>query len=118
MTDAGAPGSNPTDLKKEKRRLRRVVLERRDRVSALDRDLAAAEVSGLVRKIVHDRGARVAMAFWAFGSELPTGLLIDELLAEGVMVCLPLIAEGDLEARSYRPARSPPWKVGQAPIGR
>ena len=48
-------------------------------------------------------GARSALAFWSFGSELPTEPLIDALDGRGVTVALPAIVDGDLEARVFRP---------------
>ncbi len=45
----------------------------------------------------------IVLVFWSFGSELPTGPLIADLHARGIVVALPRIAAGDLEARSYRP---------------
>jgi 5-formyltetrahydrofolate cyclo-ligase len=42
------------------------------------------------------------MAFWTFGSELPTMPLIDALTAAGKQVALPRIVDGDLEARVWR----------------
>lgn len=106
---AGA-GGNPIgpdeprdELKASKRRVRAEVLRRRDAVDAIDRDLAAAEVSSAVRSILADAGTGTVLVFWAFGSELPTGGLIDALVAEGRTVCLPRIASGELEARTYRP---------------
>jgi 5-formyltetrahydrofolate cyclo-ligase len=47
--------------------------------------------------------ADVIMAFWSFGSELPTAPLLEDLHRRGKTVVLPRIVEGDLEARSYRP---------------
>jgi 5-formyltetrahydrofolate cyclo-ligase len=43
------------------------------------------------------------MAFWSFGSELPTAPLLEELDRRGKTVGLPRIVEGELEVRSYRP---------------
>ena len=47
--------------------------------------------------------ATTVMAFWSFGSELPTAPLIAGLHDRGVVVALPRIVDGELEARSYRP---------------
>lgn len=101
--DAGGGPIDPDELKAAKRRVRLEVLRRRDSVDAIDRDLAAAEVSSAVRSILAGASAGTVLVFWAFGSELPTGGLIDELVAEGRTVCLPRIASGELEARTYRP---------------
>jgi 5-formyltetrahydrofolate cyclo-ligase len=47
--------------------------------------------------------ARTILAFWSFGSELSTAPLIEALDSRGVTVALPVIVEGALEARTYRP---------------
>lgn len=99
MTDE--PSS--ADLKRRKRRLREEIVQRRDALAAFDRDMAAAEVTDLVAKILVDRGSRTVMAFWSFGSELPTGELIERLDDEGRTVCLPRIVEKEMHARTYRP---------------
>jgi 5-formyltetrahydrofolate cyclo-ligase len=57
-----------------------------------DRLLALPEIAG----------ARSALAFWSFGSELPTQPLIHALDERGVTVSLPAIVEGDLVVRAYR----------------
>jgi 5-formyltetrahydrofolate cyclo-ligase len=107
--ESGEDPIGSDELKAAKRRLRRDVLGRRDALGAIDRDLAAGEVGSSIRRILADADAdarapvRTVLAFWAFGSELPTGLLIDDLLRDGRTVCLPRIAEAELEARTYRP---------------
>ena len=77
-------------------------MQRRDAVPAFERDMAAAEVTDLVATILADRAAHTVMVFWSFGSELPTGGLIDRLADEGATVCLPRIIEGEMHARAYR----------------
>ncbi len=43
------------------------------------------------------------MAFWSFGSEVPTEPLIAALVEAGVEVALPRIADGRLEPRTWAP---------------
>jgi 5-formyltetrahydrofolate cyclo-ligase len=91
-------------LKRAKGSLRREVRALRDALVPEDREPAAAAI--------HDRAlaeiARVGpvatvMAFWSFGSEVPTAPLIERLTLRGDRVALPRIVDGDLEARLYRP---------------
>jgi 5-formyltetrahydrofolate cyclo-ligase len=91
-------------LKSAKGSLRREVRALRDALAPEQRERAAA--------VIHDRAlaeiARVGppatvMAFWSFGSEVPTGPLIERLSLRGDRVALPRIVDGDLEARLYRP---------------
>ena len=46
--------------------------------------------------------AATVMAFWSFGSEVPTGPLLSALLVRGVLVGLPRTEAGELEVRSWR----------------
>jgi 5-formyltetrahydrofolate cyclo-ligase len=43
------------------------------------------------------------MAFWAFGSEVPTDALISRLVERGITVVLPRIVDEHLEPRTWRP---------------
>jgi 5-formyltetrahydrofolate cyclo-ligase len=101
-------------LKRAKGSLRREVRALRDALPPEDRERAAAAI--------HDRAlaeiARVGhpatvMAFWSFGSEVPTAPLIERLSLRGDRVALPRIVAGDLEARLYRPGDP----VTQTPFG-
>ncbi len=66
-----------------------------------------SRLSGLVTErflsLPEVRSARSLFAFWSFGSEVSTTGLIEALDDRGVRVALPRIADGDLEAVSYRP---------------
>lgn len=94
---------NSADLKRAKKDVRRRVLEIRDASTpeerAADADVVAARCLDLPELVV----AKVVMAFWTFGSELPTMPVIEALLAAGVGVALPRIVDGDLEVRAWGP---------------
>jgi 5-formyltetrahydrofolate cyclo-ligase len=92
-------------LKRAKRRLRRDVLERRD---ALDPDARAAWGALATDRLLAlpeltDAGA--VMAFWSFGSEVPTDPLIAELHERGANVALPRIEGGDIVAVAFVPGQ-------------
>jgi 5-formyltetrahydrofolate cyclo-ligase len=91
------------DLKRAKREVRRRVLAARDGLSDVDRTVQAAAVAERCLALPEVVRAQTVLAFWSFGSELSTASLIDALDARGVTVTLPVIVDGDLEARTYRP---------------
>lgn len=94
---------NGAELKKAKRRIRREVLEARDAIPAERRERLGALVAERFLALPELQGAGVVMAFWSFGSELPTRPLLEALVAEGITVALPRIDAGDLQARTWRP---------------
>ena len=47
--------------------------------------------------------ARTVMAYWSFGSEVPTGALVATLHGRGVQVVLPRVEDGNLVPRVYAP---------------
>lgn len=91
-------------LRHAKRSLRREVRARRDALTREQRDHAAAAIHERALAEIARIGPRVTvMAFWSFGSEVPTAPLIERLSLQGDRVALPRIVEGDLQARLYRP---------------
>jgi 5-formyltetrahydrofolate cyclo-ligase len=90
------------DLKRAKRDIRKRVLAARDAIDATQRAADADAVTDRLLALPEIAGARSALAFWSFGSELPTQPLIHALDERGVTVSLPAIVEGDLEVRAYR----------------
>lgn len=94
---------NSGELKRAKKQVRKAVLALRDALAPEERDRLGALVTERVLVLPEIESARTVMAFWAFGSELPTMPLIERLVAHGVRVALPRIANGDLEARTWRP---------------
>jgi len=95
---------NASELKKAKREVRRAVLGARE---------ALGEAERLARTpLIHDRfldlpeveRAASVMAYWSFGTEVPTPQLLERLHTRGIRVALPRIrAPQELEAVDYEP---------------
>ena len=94
---------NSSELKKAKRDVRRRVLDARDELSIDVRSELAARATARFLALPEVRAAGTVMAFWSFGSELPTAPLIEELIGRGCAVALPRIEDGELEPRSWQP---------------
>jgi 5-formyltetrahydrofolate cyclo-ligase len=94
---------NSAALKRAKREVRRRVLAERDALSPSERAHLGVVVAERFLSLPEVDAAGVVMAFWSFGSEVPTGPLLEDLARRGKTVALPRIVEGELEARSYRP---------------
>jgi 5-formyltetrahydrofolate cyclo-ligase len=94
---------NSSQLKRAKKRVRRSVLARRDGLTSGERERLGGLVTARVFELPEVRAAGTVMAFWAFGSELPTLPLIEALVDRGVRVVLPRIVDGELEPRTWRP---------------
>jgi 5-formyltetrahydrofolate cyclo-ligase len=91
-------------LKRAKRSLRREVGALRDALPAAERQRAAAAIhERALAEITRIEAPATVMAFWSFGSEVPTAPLIQRLSKRGDRVALPRIVDGDLQARLYRP---------------
>lgn len=91
------------ELKKAKRDVRRTVLARRDGLSTETREALAARVHARFLALPEVAGAGTVLAFWSFGSEVPTQPLLAALHERGARVLLPRIVAGDLELRTYAP---------------
>jgi len=91
------------ELKRAKRTVRRSVLLERDALPEHEREAAALAIVRTVLAMEEVSGARTVLAFWSFGSEVPTAPLLDGLHAAGVQVALPRIVAGDIEVRAYAP---------------
>jgi 5-formyltetrahydrofolate cyclo-ligase len=94
---------NSAELKRAKRDVRRRVLAERDALSPSERAHMGVVVAERFLALPEVGTAAVVMAFWSFGSELPTGPLLEDLHRRGKTVVLPRLVDGELEARSYRP---------------
>ncbi len=91
------------DLKKAKRRIRRRVLLARDAMTPEERGtLGVAVIERFLALPEVDR-ARSVMVFWAFGSEVPTASLIEELHRRSVTVSLPRTSGDRLVPVIYEP---------------
>jgi 5-formyltetrahydrofolate cyclo-ligase len=91
------------ELKRAKRRLRREVLSRRDALDEGIRVRAGDAITQGVLSLPEVVAATHVMAFWSFGSEVPTSSLLTALSDRGVRVALPRIEDGDLEVRAWSP---------------
>jgi 5-formyltetrahydrofolate cyclo-ligase len=94
---------NATELKREKRRIRRHVLALRDALTDPERAERGREITERVLSLPEIARAGTVMTFWSFGSEVDTAPLRRRLHERGLRVALPRIAEGQLEARTYAP---------------
>jgi 5-formyltetrahydrofolate cyclo-ligase len=94
---------NSAALKRAKREVRRRLLAERGALTPDERTHLAHLIGERFLGLPEVETAEVVMAFWSFGSELPTAPLLEELDRRGKTVGLPRIVEGELEVRSYRP---------------
>ena len=107
------------ELKRAKRAVRRRVLAARDATDPADRQRAGAAVAERVLALPEVVAATTVLAFSSFGSELSTLPLIDALVGRGVVVGLPVIVDGDLVGRSWRPGEptTETWFGAHEPVG-
>ncbi|MBI3649335.1 MAG: 5-formyltetrahydrofolate cyclo-ligase [Actinobacteria bacterium] len=91
------------ELKKAKKRVRSQVKSLRDELSPKERDRIGLVIVERLLGLPELAQARIVMAFWSFGSEVPTAPLLDRLHARGVRIALPRIARGEIEACTYFP---------------
>ena len=91
------------NLKRDKRRVRNAVRAERDAVPTDVREERAARVIERFLDLPEVRRASTIMLFSSFGSEVPTGSLIERLRARGVVVALPRIEGAALVPVPYAP---------------
>ena len=91
------------DLKRDKRRVRNAVRAERDAVPTDVREERAARVIERFLDLPEVQRARTIMLFSSFGSEIPTGSLIERLQRKGVVVALPRIEGAELVPVPYAP---------------
>ncbi len=94
---------NSGALKRAKRQIRRTVLEERDALSSGVRAEWGERIAGRAVELPEVRDARAVMLFSSFGSEVPTGPLIERLRERGIVVALPRIEDGELVPVAYAP---------------
>jgi 5-formyltetrahydrofolate cyclo-ligase len=90
-------------LKRAKREVRRRVLAARDAIAPPELALTAERVARRVVDLPELADARTVLAFWSFGSEVPTAPLLEALTGAGHRVLLPRIAGDELELRTWSP---------------
>jgi 5-formyltetrahydrofolate cyclo-ligase len=71
--------------------LRRLILARRDRLSAEGRLAAGAAITRHLLDLSTFRAAKVVLAYLSFGSEYDTGGFVDTLLTQGKRLVLPRV---------------------------
>ena len=85
-----------------KRALRRRLLQARRTRPVPERAAAGAALDQVARSVVAEMGARTVAAYASFGTEPPTGDLLDHLLADGIRVLVPSVcADLDLDWAVY-----------------
>jgi 5-formyltetrahydrofolate cyclo-ligase len=94
---------NSGELKRAKRRIRREVLRERDAAPAAGRVEAGRRVVERFLALPEVGRAATVMVFWSFGSEVPTGPLIQRLHRRGVTIALPRIEDARLAPIPYAP---------------
>jgi 5-formyltetrahydrofolate cyclo-ligase len=94
---------NSGALKRAKRLIRRSVLEERDALPPVVRAEWGERIAQRSVELPEVREARAAMLFSSFGSEVPTGPLIERLRERGIVVALPRIEDGDLVPVAFTP---------------
>ena len=90
-------------LKARKRAVRRAAIERRDLLSEDERSTKSERIVERVLSLPEVGAAGTVMAFWSFGSEVQTSVLIERLHETGTRVVLPRVADGDIVAVAYAP---------------
>ena len=90
-------------LKREKARIRRAALEQRDSLPADVRTEWGERIAGRFVGLPEIGAAKAVMVFSSFGSEVPTGPLVERLRALGIVVALPRIEGNDLVAVAFVP---------------
>jgi len=95
---------NSGELKKAKRRVRRAVLAAREALGEAERLARTPAIHDRFLELPEVAQATTAMAYWSFGTEVPTPPLLERLHARGVRIALPRIrSAGELEAIAYEP---------------
>ncbi len=94
---------NSGDLKRAKRDVRRRVLAARDSIAPGELARTAERIARRVVALPELAGARTVLAFWSFGSEVPTGPLLEALTVAGHGVLLPRVTGEELELRTWSP---------------
>lgn len=89
---------------KEKSSLRRLLLQKRDTISADYISIASKQIQKNLKKIEAYRVAKKIAGYYSIGSEVRTGSIIQEILADGKTVALPRVVEDKIvfcEVRSF-----------------
>lgn len=79
------------DIQDQKRIVRRTTLAKRGSISAADREAAGRAIADAILALPEIIVTSHVMAFASFGSEIPTGPLVEALLASGRSVLMPFV---------------------------
>jgi 5-formyltetrahydrofolate cyclo-ligase len=89
------------ELKRAKREIRGHIRAERDAIPEDERAARGARAVARLLELPEVQRAETVMAFSAFGSEVPTGPLLEGLFRRGITVCLPRIVGSDIDAVTY-----------------
>lgn len=90
-------------LKRAKREVRARIRAERDAVPEARRSEMGARAVERLLGLPEVRSAGTVMAFWSFGSEVPTGPLISALHERGARLVLPRLVDGEIVPLGYAP---------------
>ncbi len=93
----------PGELRAAKRALRARARALRDALAPEERERAGAAVAARLLALPELSPARTVLVFSSFGSEVPTGPIVQGLAGEGRRVALPRVEGRAMEARTFRP---------------
>jgi 5-formyltetrahydrofolate cyclo-ligase len=95
---------NSGDLKRAKRDVRRAVLAAREALGEAERLARTPAIHDRFLGLPEVERAGSVMAYWSFGTEVPTQTLLERLHTRGIRVALPRIrGPQELEAVDYEP---------------
>ena len=90
-------------LAEEKRALRERMRRLRAGIPAEEREARGRAVASAALALPEAVTARTVLTFLSFGAELPTGPLVEAILAAGKRLVVPFLVGGHMEAAPYRP---------------
>jgi 5-formyltetrahydrofolate cyclo-ligase len=96
-------GASSNELKRAKREVRGGIRAARDAIPPSERAELGARAVGYLLEMPEVTAAGTIMAFWSFGSEVPTEPLVQALHDRGAALVLPRIAEDGLVPLAYAP---------------
>jgi 5-formyltetrahydrofolate cyclo-ligase len=97
------PTDVDADLRARKQAMRATAQRARAAIPGPELATRAAEIERRLMALPEMDGARIVLAFHAFGSEVPTAGLVARLQREGRRVLLPQVRGERMEAVGYRP---------------
>jgi 5-formyltetrahydrofolate cyclo-ligase len=97
---------NSGALKRAKRDVRRRVLAARGAISPEERERIAERIADRLVAMPELSEPKLVLAFWSFGSEVPTGPSLRALIEAGHRVALPRIVRDELEPRTWSPGEA------------